>query len=63
MSQTVIFSVGIVVFAITVWGGVLAGGLWFGQLADSQDARSGPGSIVNERCSDDVGGTPTATSQ
>lgn len=38
MSQSVIFIVGIVVFAITVWGSVMAGGIWLGQLAESEDA-------------------------
>lgn len=40
MSQTVIFSVGIVVFAITIWGAVMAGGIWLGQIAESDDERS-----------------------
>ena len=45
MSQTVIFSVGIVVFALTVWGAVMAGGLWFGEIARSDDdqAEADPG--------------------
>jgi hypothetical protein len=33
MSQTVIFSVGIVVFALTIWGVVMTGGIWFDRLA------------------------------
>lgn len=42
MSQTAIFSVGIVVFAITIWGAVMAGGMWLGQFEESDDTRSGP---------------------
>jgi hypothetical protein len=40
MSQTVIFSIGSGVFALTVWGAVMAGGVWLGQLAESDDDRS-----------------------
>ena len=40
MSQTVIFSVGIVVFALTIWGVVMAGGIWLGQLVESEEGRS-----------------------
>ena len=42
MSETVLFGVGSVVFAMTVWGSVMAGGLWFRQLqeAEAQDAAS-----------------------
>jgi len=39
MSQTVIFSVGIVVFALTIWGVVMAGGIWLGQLDDANHQR------------------------
>ncbi len=51
MSQTVIFSVGIVVFALTIWGAVMAGGIWLGQVGDAED----------ERGSDEVDGTPGTT--
>ncbi len=37
MSDTVIFSVGIVVFALTVWGTVMAGGYWLGEVARFED--------------------------
>ncbi len=40
MSETVIFSVGIAVFALTIWGAVMAGGIWLGRVAESQDERS-----------------------
>ena len=63
MSQTVIFSVGAVVFALTVWGTVMAGGIWLGQIADSEDERSGPTSGFTKRGADDVDGPPTTTSQ
>ncbi|MEO5840323.1 MAG: hypothetical protein ABIQ73_08440 [Acidimicrobiales bacterium] len=46
MSQTVILSVGFVVFALTVWGAIMAGGIWFSQLAESDDNRSGPGPVI-----------------
>ena len=57
MSQTVIFSVGIVVFALTIWGAVMAGGIWLGQIAESEDERSGPRSAFTERGSDEVDGS------
>ena len=46
MSQVVIFSVGIVVFAVTVWGTVMAGGYWMSELAASEDDQAdvSPGS-------------------
>jgi hypothetical protein len=62
MSQTVIFSVGIVVFALTIWGAVMAGGLWVGQLAEPEDGRSGPTSDFTERGSGEVDDTPRTTS-
>ena len=37
MSQAVIFTVGIVVFAVTVWGTVMAGGYWMSELAEAED--------------------------
>ncbi len=43
MSQAVIFSVGVVVFALTVWGVVMAGGYWLGEFRESEDGRSGAG--------------------
>ena len=63
MSQTVVFSVGIVVFALTIWGAVMAGGIWLGQLVESEDERSGPRPGFTERGSDEVDGTPRTTSQ
>ncbi len=42
MSQTVIFSVGVAVFALTVWGSVMAGGLWFREIARSEDDQDEP---------------------
>ena len=58
MSQTVIFSVGIVVFALTVWGSVMAGGIWLGQFAESDDARSPQGPMAGERDPDEGSGAP-----
>ncbi len=43
MSQTVIFAVGIVVFALTVWGTVMAGGYWLGEIAEAEDDQTEPG--------------------
>ncbi|MEO8696209.1 MAG: hypothetical protein ABI658_22020 [Acidimicrobiales bacterium] len=63
MSQTVIFSVGFLVFALTVWGAIMAGGIWMGQLAASEDERSVPRSGFTERGSDEVDGTPRTTFQ
>jgi len=40
MSETVLFGVGSVVFAFTVWGSVMAGGLWFRQLQEADEAAS-----------------------
>lgn len=37
MSDIVIFSVGVVVFAITVWGSVMIGGSWLGQQVDGPE--------------------------
>ncbi len=39
MSETVIFSIGAVIFAMTVWGAVMTGGMWFGQLRAAEEAR------------------------
>ena len=39
MSETVIFSIGAVIFAMTVWGAVMAGGMWFGQLQEAEEAQ------------------------
>ena len=39
MSETVIFSIGAVIFAMTVWGAVMTGGMWFGQLREAEEAR------------------------
>ena len=51
MSQTVIFSVGIVVFALTIWGAVMAGGIWLGQVDDAN----------HQRGSDESDGEPRTT--
>lgn len=40
MSETVIFIVGIVIFAITVYGTVMAGGMALNRVADEEDARA-----------------------
>ncbi|MEO8695482.1 MAG: hypothetical protein ABI658_18315 [Acidimicrobiales bacterium] len=48
MSQTVIFSVGFVVFALTVWGAIMAGGIWFAQLAESDENRSARPAATHE---------------
>jgi hypothetical protein len=37
MSDTVIFIVGSIIFAITVYGSVMGGGIALGRLADSDD--------------------------
>ncbi len=58
MSQTVIFSVGIGVFALTVWGVVMAGGIWLGQLAESDAPRSPQKPVVADREPDDMHGAP-----
>ncbi len=63
MSQTVIFSVGVAVFALTIWGAVMAGGIWLGQIAQSEAKDSAPGPAYTDRGSDEVGGTPRTTSQ
>jgi hypothetical protein len=42
MSNTVVFTIGAVVFAITVWGTVMAGGLWFGRIVDSEASAVDP---------------------
>lgn len=57
MSQTVIFSVGFAVFALTVWGAIMAGGIWMGQLAELDDERSQSSPVSTERGSDEVSGT------
>jgi hypothetical protein len=61
MSQTVIFSVGFVVFALTVWGAIMAGGIWFGQLAEADDNRSDPWPTFTERGPSEIGDTPRTT--
>jgi hypothetical protein len=43
MSETVIFGVGIVVFALTIWGTVMAGGYLLGEIAATEDDRPQPG--------------------
>lgn len=42
MSQEAIFVVGILVFAVTVWGTVMAGGYWMGEIADAEDEHLEP---------------------
>ncbi len=56
MSQTVVFSVGIGVFALTIWGAVMAGGIWLGQLAESENDRSPQRTLPPERAPEDVRG-------
>ncbi len=58
MSQTVIFSIGAVVFGITIWGVVMAGGAWFGQFALSDDAQSAQRLVIEERDPDDRRSAP-----
>ncbi len=58
MSQTAIFSVGIGVFALTVWGSVMAGGIWLGRIAEPDDARSPQRPATGERDPDDISGAP-----
>jgi hypothetical protein len=36
MSDTVLFAVGAAVFALTVWGSVMAGGLWFARIQEEE---------------------------
>jgi hypothetical protein len=36
MSETVIFTVGLVVFLVATWGAVMAGGLWLAASDDKQ---------------------------
>jgi hypothetical protein len=43
MSQTAIFVVGIVIFTLTIWGSVMIGGYWLGEIADSEADRVDPG--------------------
>ncbi len=45
MSQTVIFSFGLVVFGLTLWGAIMAGGIWAGGIAESEDDRMRPRSV------------------
>jgi hypothetical protein len=54
MSQTVIFSVGFAVFALTVWGAIMAGGIWFAQLAEYDDEREATGLAFTERAPGEV---------
>ena len=49
MSQTVIFSVGFAVFALTVWGAIMAGGIWFAQLAQYDDDDREAVDLIAER--------------
>ena len=45
MSETVLFAVGSAVFALTVWGSVMAGGLWFERIQETEsDEATDPGS-------------------
>ena len=61
MSQTVIFSVGFVVFALTVWGAIMAGGIWFGRLAEADGNRSDVGPTFTERGPGEIGDAPRTT--
>jgi hypothetical protein len=42
MSQSVLISVGAVVYGLTVWGVIMAFGVLMGQRTESEDARSLP---------------------
>ncbi len=53
MSQTVIFSIGAIVFAVTVWGAVMASGIWLGQLVESDAERSMQQPLVAKDNSDE----------
>ena len=63
MSQTALFVVGLLVFALTIWGVVMAGGIWLGHVIDDDDNETptGPPAIIDLSASP-VDGTPTATS-
>jgi hypothetical protein len=39
VSQTAIFAVGIAMFALTIWGAVMAGSLWLAQVAEAENVR------------------------
>lgn len=41
MSETLLFAIGAVFFAITVWGAVMAGGIWLTQLQEDQGDPTG----------------------
>jgi hypothetical protein len=58
MSQSGIFAIGAIVFALTVWGTVMAGGVWFGRIIEAEDARSPQRPVVAERGPSDVPGAP-----
>lgn len=44
MNQNVIFLVGIIIFAITIYGAVMAGGIALTRVVDDQDTHLQPGS-------------------
>ena len=39
MSQTVIFGIGSFIFALTVWGSVMAGGVFLGDILNTDTGR------------------------
>jgi hypothetical protein len=57
MSETVIFSFGIFVFMLTIWGAVVSGGIWLGRIAESEEESSQLGSVVTDGLVNDVNGT------
>jgi hypothetical protein len=57
MSETVIFSFGIFVFMLTIWGAVVSGGIWLGRIAESDEEPSQLGPFVTDGLLNDVDGT------
>jgi hypothetical protein len=53
MSDTVIFIVGSIIFAITVYGSVMGGGIALGRLADDEDGstleQGDPAPVISAR--------------
>lgn len=49
MSETLLFSIGAIVFAITVWGAVMAGGIWLTQLQEEQGDPTGAPATGNDQ--------------
>ena len=63
--MTLIFSVGIVVFALTIWGAIMAGSMWLGQVAESQNERSASRAMFTEPKAgpNEASGGPETSSQ